>query len=256
MEIFEAVTDERLADVDIEWESGACVCVVLASGGYPLAYRKGEEIKIETTIEELNRDNEGYRYYGDVESDYVDIQEEVNNVMELINNDGSIDKLTYKTTPEEFANIYNEKYNASDLKDQTSIYHNLYGYDYFDLTVGIKYNQLVILPKYEQKWKESYWGNGYWDKELSGYYYNPDAISDTFYLNFIPKEKLKDKGKQVLDLVCQYLTEKGYTKLSTDDNNNEHISIFWEKKSPFIIKAGVHFYPKDNRIGIAIGKDK
>ena len=46
MEIFEAVTDERLADVDIEWESGACVCVVLASGGYPLAYRKGEEIKI------------------------------------------------------------------------------------------------------------------------------------------------------------------------------------------------------------------
>ena len=75
------------------------------------------------------------------------------------------------------------------------------------MTVGIKYNQLVILPKYEQKWKESYWGNGYWDKELSGYYYNPDAISDTFYLNFIPKEKLKDKGKQVLDLVCQYLTE-------------------------------------------------
>ncbi len=46
MKIFEAVTDERLADVDIEWESGACVCVVLASGGYPLAYRKGEEIKI------------------------------------------------------------------------------------------------------------------------------------------------------------------------------------------------------------------
>ena len=44
MEIFEAVTDERLADIDIEWESGACVCVVLASGGYPEAYEKGKEI--------------------------------------------------------------------------------------------------------------------------------------------------------------------------------------------------------------------
>ncbi|MBQ8308700.1 MAG: phosphoribosylamine--glycine ligase [Clostridia bacterium] len=46
MEIFEAVTDERLADIDIEWESGACVCVVLASGGYPVQYEKGKEITI------------------------------------------------------------------------------------------------------------------------------------------------------------------------------------------------------------------
>ena len=46
MEIFEAITDERLADVEIEWESGACVCVVLASGGYPVSYEKGKEITI------------------------------------------------------------------------------------------------------------------------------------------------------------------------------------------------------------------
>ncbi len=46
MEIFEAITDERLADVKIEWENGACVCVVLASGGYPLAYKKGLPITI------------------------------------------------------------------------------------------------------------------------------------------------------------------------------------------------------------------
>ncbi len=46
MEIFEAVTDERLADIDIEWETGACVCVVLASGGYPESYEKGKEISI------------------------------------------------------------------------------------------------------------------------------------------------------------------------------------------------------------------
>ncbi len=46
MEIFEAVTDERLADIDIQWETGACVCVVLASGGYPESYEKGKEITI------------------------------------------------------------------------------------------------------------------------------------------------------------------------------------------------------------------
>lgn len=44
MEIFEAVVDERLEEVKIEWEDGACVCVVLASGGYPEQYEKGKEI--------------------------------------------------------------------------------------------------------------------------------------------------------------------------------------------------------------------
>jgi phosphoribosylamine--glycine ligase len=46
MDIFEAITDERLDEVEIEWEEGACVCVVLASGGYPTAYDKGKEITI------------------------------------------------------------------------------------------------------------------------------------------------------------------------------------------------------------------
>ena len=44
MEIFEAVVDERLEEVEIEWEDGACVCLVLASGGYPEAYEKGKPI--------------------------------------------------------------------------------------------------------------------------------------------------------------------------------------------------------------------
>lgn len=46
LEIFQAITDERLSDIKIEWEQGACVCVVLASGGYPLNYKKGIEIQI------------------------------------------------------------------------------------------------------------------------------------------------------------------------------------------------------------------
>ena len=46
MGVFEAVADERLSDIDLQWHSGACVCLVLASGGYPEAYEKGKEITI------------------------------------------------------------------------------------------------------------------------------------------------------------------------------------------------------------------
>ena len=44
-EIFDAVCDNRLADIDIKWSDKRAVCVVLASGGYPGSYEKGKEIK-------------------------------------------------------------------------------------------------------------------------------------------------------------------------------------------------------------------
>ena len=40
----EAVIDERLDEINIEWEDNAAVCVVMASGGYPVSYKKGYEI--------------------------------------------------------------------------------------------------------------------------------------------------------------------------------------------------------------------
>lgn len=43
-EIFEAIYNHTLADVDIKWKSGYCTCVVMASGGYPLSYPKGIEM--------------------------------------------------------------------------------------------------------------------------------------------------------------------------------------------------------------------
>ena len=43
-EIFDTIVDERLADIDIEWSDNACVCVVMASGGYPKSYEKGYKI--------------------------------------------------------------------------------------------------------------------------------------------------------------------------------------------------------------------
>ncbi len=44
VDIIEAVIDEKLSQLDIEWSDDASACVVMASGGYPLAYQKGIEI--------------------------------------------------------------------------------------------------------------------------------------------------------------------------------------------------------------------
>ncbi len=43
-DICQAVIDGRLDGIDIEWDDGACACVVMASGGYPGSYEKGVPI--------------------------------------------------------------------------------------------------------------------------------------------------------------------------------------------------------------------
>ncbi len=44
VDIFEAINNETLSDLDIEWSDEACACVIMASGGYPKSYPKGIEI--------------------------------------------------------------------------------------------------------------------------------------------------------------------------------------------------------------------
>lgn len=44
LDIFVAVADNKLADVDIKWKDEKAVCVVAASGGYPGSYEKGKVI--------------------------------------------------------------------------------------------------------------------------------------------------------------------------------------------------------------------
>ena len=44
IQIMCACADGTLADVPIHWKDGAAVCVVLAAGGYPASYEKGNEI--------------------------------------------------------------------------------------------------------------------------------------------------------------------------------------------------------------------
>lgn len=45
LEIIQACIDGNLCDIELEWEERSAVCVVMASGGYPGSYKKGELIK-------------------------------------------------------------------------------------------------------------------------------------------------------------------------------------------------------------------
>lgn len=52
-DIFNACIDGTLDKIDIEWKDEACVCVILASGGYPESYKKGVEISINDIDEDI-----------------------------------------------------------------------------------------------------------------------------------------------------------------------------------------------------------
>jgi phosphoribosylamine--glycine ligase len=52
MEIFLAVAQERLHEISLQWAAGSAVCIVMASGGYPMAYKTGYPIHgIEQAVE-------------------------------------------------------------------------------------------------------------------------------------------------------------------------------------------------------------
>ncbi len=53
LEIMEAVTEERLADIDIRFRDASAACVVMASKGYPLSYETGYEISREELEEDV-----------------------------------------------------------------------------------------------------------------------------------------------------------------------------------------------------------
>lgn len=45
IDIIEAINNNCLDKIDIEWSTNSASCVILASGGYPVSYKKGYEIK-------------------------------------------------------------------------------------------------------------------------------------------------------------------------------------------------------------------
>ncbi len=55
VDIMEAVLDQNLADVDIEWSDKKALCVVMASGGYPVEYETSKKI---SGIEDVKENDE------------------------------------------------------------------------------------------------------------------------------------------------------------------------------------------------------
>ena len=47
--VMQAVENETLADLNVEWSDGAAACVILASGGYPSHYEKGKVMTLPKT---------------------------------------------------------------------------------------------------------------------------------------------------------------------------------------------------------------
>lgn len=51
VEVMLACIDGRLAETEVKWSDGAAVCIVMAAGGYPKSYNKGDEITGLETVE-------------------------------------------------------------------------------------------------------------------------------------------------------------------------------------------------------------
>ncbi len=60
IDVIEACIDGKLADTPVEFEDNAAVCVILASDGYPLEYKKGFEI---TGLENFDEKEDYYCFH-------------------------------------------------------------------------------------------------------------------------------------------------------------------------------------------------
>ena len=60
VDIIEAIWEEKLDALDIQWSDKACACVVMASGGYPEKYETGKEI---TGLDENGQSELAYVYH-------------------------------------------------------------------------------------------------------------------------------------------------------------------------------------------------
>lgn len=50
--VMRAVTNGTLKETEVRFKSGAAACVIIASGGYPVSYKKGFEIKMDESVKD------------------------------------------------------------------------------------------------------------------------------------------------------------------------------------------------------------
>lgn len=171
--------------------------------------QKGEDTK-KVDVETIASDDYGYSYA--VNSDYLDIDAEVKNIMSVLNEDGTIDKMTFDMTPGEFANAYNKEYKVNDLQGSKSVETYITSLKYSEREIGILYNEEVIKANYKREWVSSRWG-GYYDNVIDGYSYNNIIKQEEMrYFNKL-KGKLSNRKKEVLESTWNYLEKNNYTKI-------------------------------------------
>ena len=49
--IMMAISEGKLSEIDVKFRDGAAACVIIASGGYPVAYEKGKEVNLGNSAE-------------------------------------------------------------------------------------------------------------------------------------------------------------------------------------------------------------
>lgn len=174
-----------------------------------------------------------------VYSDYVDIDSETQKVMSLITDKG-IDIVPYFVKPEEFANLYNKEYTVDDLKNEIKMTTELKGGDNFDLKIDVVFCDYVIVPKYENVWKDSYWGNGYYEKEITGYCYN-DIYNSTIDLTISLKNKMYDRTEEFLQSIIKSLENRGYKYSRTGEDD---IDIYINEE----LSKGIYIYDNEEHI--------
>lgn len=191
--------------------------------------QKGEDTK-KVNIETINLN---YGYSVNVESDYLDIDAEIQKIMSVLNEDGTIDKMTFDMMPREF-----EKKYAVVATDGTSIIHELPSSKYISQSVFmITYNDNVKIPNYERKWIDSRWG-GYWDNVINGYSYN--NYLEVVLLDYAYKfqSKLLSRKEDCYKSILNYLKKKGY-KLFKEENKNGN-RIYYHEKAGHRLGVNIH----------------
>ncbi len=66
VDLLEATIDGKLKEIPLEWEKKSCVCVVVASGGYPMSYEKGKEI---LGLDKVGKKNDVYVFHAGTKKD-------------------------------------------------------------------------------------------------------------------------------------------------------------------------------------------
>lgn len=205
--------------------------------------QKGEDTKI-VDVETIASDDHGYNY--GVESDYLDIDAEVKKIIN-INDDGSIEKLSYNTMPSQFEDMYSN----SRIRSNTEICSVVYETDVFRYHFRIDYFEKVRNPIYEKQWISSRWG-GYYEDVITGYSYNNNNRVRGFVYCIFPINKLKNKIKETKAAIEKRLISLSFNKIQEDKSY-----IRWKKitkEEIIIINMNLHndeeflltIYPEKN----------